>query len=118
MLKPPEQEAGGPDPAEEKPVGELVSQLIDDGKAYAAAEFKVAKATALAKVDAVKLPAILLGTAFLFLQAGIVLLGATIYLTLMSRLGPFGAGLVATLLMLAVAGGLGWYAAKRLREDL
>ena len=118
MLKPPEPEAGGPDPAEEKPIGELVHQLIEDGKAYAAAELNVAKTTAMAKVDAVKLPAILLGAAFLFLQAGVILLGMTIYLTLVSRLGPFLSGLIATLLMLGIAGGLAWYARKRLQEDL
>src|SRR5205085_1025822 len=115
MLKPATPEPGGPDPAEERPIGELVHQLIEDGKTYAAAEFNVAKATALAKADAVKLPTILLGGAFLFLQAGVVLLGMTIYATLVSRLGPFLAGLIATLLMLGIAGGLARYAVKRLR---
>jgi hypothetical protein len=118
MLKPAAPEPGGTDPAEERPIGELVHQLVEDGKAYAAAELNVAKATALAKVDAVKLPAILLAAAFLFLQAGVVVLGMTVYLTLVSRLGPFASGMIATLLMLGIAGGLAWYAAKRLREDL
>jgi len=118
MLKPPAPGAGGPDPAEEKPIGELVHQLIEDGKAYAQAELNVAKTTAMAKVDAVKLPAILLGGAFLFLQAGVIVLGMTVFATLLSRLGPFLAGMVATLLMLGIAGGLAWYARKRLQEDL
>ena len=36
---------------EEKPVGELFSKLIDEGKAYAKAELGLAKATAEAKAD-------------------------------------------------------------------
>ena len=105
-------------PPPERPVGELVHQLVEDGKAYAAAELNVAKATAQAKADAFKLPALLLGGAFLFLQAGVVLLGVTIYATLDSLLGPFLAGLIATLALLGIAGGLAWYARKRLQEDL
>lgn len=54
--------------------------------------------------------------ALLFLQAGVVLLGMTVYLTLVSRLGPFGAGMIATILFIAIAAGLGWYAAKRAKD--
>ena len=114
MLKPAE-----PDPnegAEERPVGELVQQLIEDGKAYAHAELDYGKAVAAAKVETFKLPAILFAAAFLFLQAAIVLLGMTIYATLVSRLGPFLAGFLATLIMLGAAGGMAWYAVKRLKE--
>ena len=41
---------------EEKPVGELFSKLIDEGKAYAKAELGLAKATAEAKADSAKKP--------------------------------------------------------------
>lgn len=116
MLKPAEPEAGGPDPAEEKPIGELVHQLIEDGKAYAQAEVDVAKAIAAAKAERFKIPAILFAGAFLFLQAAVVVLGMTIYATLVSRLGPFLAGIIATLLMLTAAGAMAWYAGKRLKE--
>ena len=116
MLKPAEPGPGGPDPAEERPIGELVSQLIEDGKAYAKAEFDVARAIAAAKADTLKLPAILFGAAFLFLQAAVVVFGMTLYLTLVSRLGPFLSGLIATLICLGVAGGLAWYAVRRLKE--
>lgn len=116
MLKPAEPPPGGPEPAEEMPIGELVSRLIDDGKAYAQAEIQVAKAIAAAKVEGFKLPAILFGAAFLFLQAAVVVFGMTIYLTLVSRLGPLLSGSIATLLCLGIAGGLTWYAVKRLKE--
>ena len=115
MLKPADPVPGGPDPAESKPIGELVSRLVEDGKAYAQAELNVAKAVATSKADAFKLPALLGFGAFLFLQAAVVLLGMTVYLTLVSRLGPFASGMIATLLFLCIAGGLGWYAAQRLK---
>ena len=116
MLKPAEPGPSGPDTAEERPIGELVQQLIEDGKAYAQAELGVAKAIAAEKAAGIKLPAILFGAAFLFLQAAVVVFGMTVYLTLVSRLGPFLSGLIATLLCLAIAGGLAWYAVKRLKE--
>ena len=57
---------------DEVPIGELVGRLIDDGKGFAHAEFGLAKAKAEAKTETLKLPALLLGGAFLFLQAGVV----------------------------------------------
>lgn len=69
-------------------------------------------------MDGAKLPALLGLAALMVLQAAIVVLGMTVYLTLVSRLGPFGAGIIATVLFLAIAGGLGWYAAKRAKELL
>jgi hypothetical protein len=117
MLKPAEPGPGGPDPAEERPIGELVHQLIEDGKAYAQAELGVAKAIAAEQADRIKLPLILFGGAFLFLQAAVVVFGMTIFLTLVSRLGPFLSGLIATLLCLGIAGGLAWYGAKRLKAS-
>jgi len=116
MLKPAEPGPGTGEPGEERPIGELVHQLIEDGKAYAQAEINVAKAVAAEKAEGLKLPAILFAGAFLFLQAAIVVLGMTFYLTLVSRLGPFLSGLIATLVCLGIAGGLGWYGAKRLRQ--
>jgi hypothetical protein len=43
--------SGGDDEVDEKPIGELFGQLIDEGKAYAKAELGLAKATAEAKAD-------------------------------------------------------------------
>ena len=118
MLKPADPGPGGPDPDEGKTIGELFNQLVEDGKAYALAELNVAKAMAREKVDGAKLPALLSLFALLFLQAAILLLGMTVYATLVSRLGPFAAGLISVLLFLGIAGGLGWYAAKRAKDLL
>jgi len=118
MLKPADPGPGGPNAEAEKPIGELLTQLVDDGKAYAQAELNVGKALVGAKVEGAKLPALLGLLALLFLQASVVLLGMTVYLTLVSRLGPFGAGLIATALFAAIAAGLGWYAARRAKDLL
>ena len=118
MLKPADPGPGGPDPEEGKKIGELVSQLVEDGKAYARAELNVGKAILDEKVAGAKLPALLGLLALLFLQAAVILLGMTVYLTLVSRLGPFGAGLIATVLFIAIAAGLGWYAARRVKDLL
>ena len=100
---------------DEVPIGELVGRLIDDGKGFAHAEFGLAKAKAEAKTETLKLPALLLGGAFLFLQAGVVVLCMTIALALAPLVGPLAAGLIATLVALAIAGGLAFYA-KRLLD--
>jgi hypothetical protein len=117
VLKPPTDAEGVPDD-NERPVGELVHELIEDGKAYARAELEHAKAIAASKANALKLPAILFAVAFLFALAAFVALVVGIANGLATLIGPLAGGIVACLLFAAVAGGLGWYGAKRLREDL
>lgn len=117
MLKPPTE----PDPApgdNDRPVGELVHELIEDGKAYARAEVRLAKASAMAKASALKLPAILFGVAFVLALAGIVALAVGVAMGLATLVGPLAGGLIAFLLFAAIAGGLGWYGVKLLREAL
>ena len=117
MLKPPnEPEAARGD--DDRPVGELVHELIEDGKAYAKAELEVVKAVATAKANALKVPAILFGVAFLLALAAITSLAVGVAMGLATLIGPLAGGIVAFLLFAGVAGGLGWYGAKRLREDL
>lgn len=108
--------AGSGPPEQGKPIGELVSQLVEDGKAYAVAELNVGKAVVEAKVEGVKLPALLGLFALLFLQAAVVMVGMMLYATVVARLGPFLGGLIVILVLLGVAGGLGWVAVKRLKD--
>jgi hypothetical protein len=87
MLKPnkdPLQEAD-----DESSIGEVVSQLFDEGKAYAKAEVDLVKAQALAKV--------------------------TVALALVPMIGPLGGGLIAVLLTGGAAGLLAWLGVKRLQ---
>ena len=117
MLKPP-QEPEGTSGENDRPIGELVHQLIEDGKAYARAEAEVAKSIAAAKANALKIPAILLGGAFLLGLGAIVALAVGVALGLATLIGPLAGGVLAFILFAALAGGLGWYGIKRLREDL
>ena len=99
---------------EEKPIGELFGQLIDEGKAYAKAELGLARASAEAKAEATKKPALLAVAAFLFLQAGVVVLCMTVGLALATLIGPLAGGLIATLLAFGIAALLGLMAKKEL----
>ena len=87
-----------PEPGDDRPVGELVHQLVEDGKAYAKAEFDLAKAMAADKGKALGIPAAMLGGAFLFLQAAVTILGVAVFLGLAPLIGPVLAGLVAFLI--------------------
>ena len=113
MLKPVD-----PAPQGERPIGELVSELIDDGKAYARAEFDLAKAIATAKARALAMPAALFGAAFVFALAAVTALAVGVVMALAKLIGPLLAGLVGLLIFAAIAAGLGWYGAERLKRDL
>lgn len=118
MLKPPNDPAAVPPGAEERPVGEIVHELIEDGKAYARAEVALVQAIASAKANALKLPAILFGVAFFLLSAAITALAVGVALGLATLIGPLAGGVVGFVIFAALAGGLAWYGVKRLREDL
>lgn len=113
MLKPANEPMQGPE--EERPIGEIVGQLVDEGKAYAKAELDLARVQAEAKVAEYRLPAMLLGGALLFALAAVTVLAMTIALALATLIGPLAGGLVAV----AVAGGaayaLYWLAMKKLK---
>jgi hypothetical protein len=117
VLKPPNEPDAAPGD-NDRPVGELVHELIEDGKAYARAEVGLVKAMAAAKANALKLPGILFGVAFLLSIAAIVALGVGVAMALATLIGPLAGGFAACLIFLAIGGGLAWYGVKRLRDDL
>ena len=117
MLKPPTEPDAAPGDSE-RPVGELVHELIEDGKAYARAEVGLVRAMATAKANALKLPAILFGAAYALTLAAITAFAVGVALGLATLIGPLAGGTVAFLLFGGLAGGLAWYGVKRLREDL
>jgi hypothetical protein len=114
MLKRPDEEPAGA----ERPIGDLVRELIDEGKAYAMAELDVVKAIARAKGKALALPAGLFAAALILALAGITALAAGLVIALAKFVGPFAAGLIGLLLFAGLAGGCGWYGYQRLRRDL
>jgi hypothetical protein len=98
MLKPVE-----PTPPPERPIGELVHELIEEGKGYARAEIGLLKAIATAKGKALILPTALV--------LGVVLALATL-------VGPLAAGVLGMLLFAAIAGGLAWWGVQRAKDVL
>ena len=104
----------GGDDQEEKPIGELFGQLIDEGKAYAKAELGLVKASAEAKADAAKKPALLGAAALLFLIAGVVVFSMTLALALATLVGPLAGGLIAAVITLGIAAVLGLLAKQEL----
>jgi hypothetical protein len=115
MLKPVEQD--DPPPGE-RPIGDLVHQLTEEGKAYARAEIGLAKAMAAAKARALALPAGLFGAALLLAQAAVTVLAVGVFAALYWLFGPILAGFIAFLIFAGLAGGLVWYGVERLKRDL
>jgi hypothetical protein len=113
MLKP--ADPGPPPP--ERPVGELVHELIEEGKAYARAEIGLAKAIATAKGKALAWPAGLFLIALIVVQSAVTILAVGIFMALLPPLGPILAAIIASLLFLGIAGALAWYGYQRLRRD-
>jgi lysozyme family protein len=115
MLKPvdPVQE-----PESERPVGELVHELVEEGKAYARAEIGLVRAIATAKGKALVIPAALFGVALFIAMAALNALAVGVVIALARFVGPLAAGLAGLLIFAAVAGGIAWYAMQRVRNDL
>ena len=113
MLKPVD-----PGPDQERPIGDLVHELIEEGKAYARAEIGLAKAIATAKGKALIVPAILFGTAFILSLAAVTALAVGVVMALAKFIGPLAAVFIGMLIFAAIAGLLGWYGAQRLSRDL
>lgn len=114
MLKPADQ---GPPPPE-RPVGELVLELIEEGKEYARAEVGLYKAIAIAKGKALALPLGLFVAALLIGLTALTALAVGVVVALATLIGPLAAGFVGMLIFAAVAGLLAWYGYSRLRQDL
>jgi sorbitol-specific phosphotransferase system component IIBC len=112
MLKPTDQ-AGS-----ERPLGELVNQLVEDGKAYAHAEYGLYRSIAEAKARALAVVAALFGAAFVLALAAIIALAVGVVIALAHFMGPLAAGFVGLLIFAALAGGLGWYGVQRLKREL
>jgi len=110
--------ASDPSPAASRPIGEIVGQLVDDGKAYAQAELDIVKAVAADKARALILPAVLLGTAALLALASLCALAIGLFFTLLPLMPAFVAGLLAFVIFAAAAGLLGWLGLQKLAAIL
>jgi hypothetical protein len=111
MLKPAE-----PTEAPERPIGELVSELVEEGKAYARAEVGLAKAIATAKAKALALPAGLFVAALLLAMTALNALAFGVVLALVKFIGPLAAGFIGMLIFAAIAGTLAWIGMQRVKQ--
>lgn len=116
MLKPPNEDPPSQPP--DQPVGELISRVLEDGKAYALAEFNVVKAIAEEKVGAFKVPVVAIIAALLVSQAAIIVLALGITMALANLVGPLMAGIIGFLVFGGIAGGLAWWASTKIRNEL
>jgi len=116
LLKPPDENPPGQPP--DQPISELIGRVLEDGKAYAVAELNVVKAIVTEKANAFKLPAIAIAIALLVSQVAIFILAVGITMALATLVGPLLAGIIGFLVFGGVAGGLGWWAATRIRDEL
>jgi len=107
-----------PAPGSERPIGELVGQLVDDGKAYAMAEVEVAKAIAGAKARALILPGVLFAVAVLFAITSLSALAIGLFFALNAYMPALLAGLLAFAILAGLAALLGWIGVIRLRAIL
>jgi len=113
MLKPVE-----PPQPHERPIGELVHELIENGKAYARAEFDLYKKIAAAKGKALAIPAAMFVVAFIFALAAVTALAVGVVIALERFVGPLAAGFLGMVIFAVIAGLLGWAGYQRLRRDL
>lgn len=118
MLKPSDTAVPPTGPDEERPVGELVHQLVEDGKAYAKAEVNLAKAIASAKAGALAVPAALLAVGLLFVLAGFGVLATGVFFALEPVLGPLLAGLATFVIFSAIGGVLAKLGISKAKADL
>lgn len=98
------------------PIGQLFSQLVDDGKRYARAEVELYKAKAADKAQPVKMAAIYGGIAVVLALSSVTALLVGLILALQPQVGPLAATLIVVLVTVAVAGLLGYLAYRQIQE--
>jgi hypothetical protein len=102
----------------QRPIGDIVGRLVDDGKAYAMSEVEVAKAIAAAKGRQLILPALLFATAFLLAITSLSALAIGLFFALYALMPAPLAGLLAFAILAGISALLGWIGVIRLRAIL
>ena len=94
-------------------VRDLISRLIDEGKAYAKAEVAVIKATAFGWIRPAKIAVPLIIVAILLVQASLTVLVAALGMALAHWIGAAGGLALAAVIVLLLAGALAGIAAVK-----
>lgn len=98
---------------DEEGLGTLILRLRDDVVAYAHAQVDVYKAEARSRAAPAKSGAVLGVAALVLALSAVTALLVGLIFTLATLVGPGGATAIVVIATLAVAGLLGWLAAKR-----
>lgn len=102
----------------DRPIGELVHELVEEGKAYARAEAGLARTIAMAKAKALAVPSALFGAALFIAMAALNALAFGLVLALAGIIGPLAAGITGMLILAAIACALAWWGVSRLKRTL
>ena len=115
MLKPAnEVPPGGGD----RSLGELATQLVDDAKAYARAEFDFAKAVAADKSKGLAVAGIFFGVALLLAIGAVSALCVAVFVSLAYLMPTWLAGLLTFFIVSVLAGIAGWLGWQKLQDSL
>lgn len=95
---------------EEKSIGDLLQQLVEDGRAYADAEIGYYRTLLRAKLRDARAMLWMGAVALVLAQAAAVALVVGLVFTLSPLVGPGFATLIVVLAFLAIAGLMGWLA--------
>ncbi len=106
------------DPPQDSSIGDLAGKLAEEAKAYARAEADVARAIATEKVNAVKMPLALIVVSVFVAMGALNALCVAIFVGLAMLMSPVLAGIVAFILIGAVAALLAWVGVSKLRSAL
>lgn len=100
---------------EDRPIGELVSQLVDEGKSFARAEVALYKAKGQLAAKRSGMAAGLGGAALVLVIGTVGALLVGLILTLETLVGPLAATLIVVVAALALAGVLAMMAYSRFK---
>jgi hypothetical protein len=87
-------------------IGDMIGQVLDDGRAYAQAELDLAKVRAHAEVNRYRKAALLGGAAAALGLAALVAFAITLVIGFARLLGPVGGGIAAIIVLALGAYGL------------
>ena len=93
-----------PGQKDDRPIGEMIGQVFDDGRAYAQSEVEVIKARARAEVNRYRGAALIAAGGAALALAALVAFAMTLVIGFARLIGPFGGGAAAVAIL-----GLGAY---------
>ena len=88
-----------PGPDDDRPIGELIGQLYDDGRAYARSEVELWKAKGLAEAARYRSAAIFAAAGAALALAALVAFAMTLVIGFARLIGPFGGGAAAVVIL-------------------